>query len=929
MKYKFVIYVVLGYIFLTLISSFFIKNVVHTKEKEHLLTLMQQDLGVKEYYEKHKNIINKSFNEWLPDAAEWHFNHKNSSPYFHNGKLLIPSTNLSFWYSFLEWFEIANKIILLFTFFVILSYFLYVFYLRAKYFVKHRNESLKFSFYVILAISALFCIFLFDKAFFFQVRQDYVLLKVIQADEGVKQYYQQNQAEISKPFDVWIYDVFYWHKENKDKSHYFENGVLKHDIIDVLFPYEIENKLIIKLLNIRRHFSTDDILWVILFLGIYWLVWLINNFFRAWIYQIFERLETLVAIVIFGILFYYLESRNFFLYFLSDDNLAQFMPYMVHSCRILFEMKEIPSYAHFNGGGTYLFQFGIYASLYPIVWLSWAIAKYLFKNEVYLIEIYTCIHFLIGIVSVIRFLKYHRVDSFISVFFTIAWIFSGYHLMTTRSWYYTSSVIAYLPLSLYLVQKIINENKWKHAFYLCIVFLLFYFSGNVQLLAYSALFLGIFVISQTFSAKSLSFYPKLFFAVFAFLVLCSPFVLLQISNVYEAYGARHDDGELSSIAHGILSIFFPYPYFFSNHPMGWPYVNRELIYEHCIPNEISNFYFINPIVVAGLLFLIPSSSMFFSTRKVSTTHVLSWSLIGMGILAFVLCLGSYGFLWNLLQKLPFFDKFFGAFKFFPFFILFLTLYSALENNRVFAGKKYWLFVVSMYVVLSIWFAFFVICHSNSSFYPYYAKSILDLEKKSVYDEIRKSGSYVWSITPERSAEKNYVFTLPHNISTLLKIHSLNGYENFSSKPVYQTVEELREHAVGWIILPQGDIVSFNRFKEFDGGRLIHESKLFFEDNDIKVFQLNNSLPIFRYSDGQKVEVRYRGFGYEINSQNRTAELIANIAVRDKLKIYNEQRELVQYTAKDMYTIIINLQNPCQKVYIDYSPFFKTCIHTII
>jgi len=84
-------------IFLTVLT-FFLLFVIYIKqkeieeieemiEKENIIAIMKNDSGVLQYYENEKDVIKKSFNEWLPDAADWHYHNKHNSPYYEDGKL--------------------------------------------------------------------------------------------------------------------------------------------------------------------------------------------------------------------------------------------------------------------------------------------------------------------------------------------------------------------------------------------------------------------------------------------------------------------------------------------------------------------------------------------------------------------------------------------------------------------------------------------------------------------------------------------------------------------------------------------------------------------------------------------------------------------------------------------------------------------------
>ncbi|MCS7004812.1 MAG: hypothetical protein NZM38_05745 [Cytophagales bacterium] len=57
--------------------------------KQQLINIMKDDEGVKQYYAEHSQEIGKSFENWLPDAAQWHLDNKDKSNYFKQGQLIV------------------------------------------------------------------------------------------------------------------------------------------------------------------------------------------------------------------------------------------------------------------------------------------------------------------------------------------------------------------------------------------------------------------------------------------------------------------------------------------------------------------------------------------------------------------------------------------------------------------------------------------------------------------------------------------------------------------------------------------------------------------------------------------------------------------------------------------------------------------------
>ena len=136
--------------------------------------------------------------------------------------------------------------------------------------------------------------------------------------------------------------------------------------------------------------------------------------------------------------------------FLKDDNINQFLPVLIEGMRQLFD-GTLPVFNHYQYMGSPLLEYGTYAVLYPPLILSYALAEYVFGNPFLTLELFVFIHIILGYCCMYFFLRSQHVRKLIALLGSLAFVFSGYALSASSSWYYVAPVLVFLPLLFYLV----------------------------------------------------------------------------------------------------------------------------------------------------------------------------------------------------------------------------------------------------------------------------------------------------------------------------------------------------------------------------------------------------------------------------------------------------------------------------------------------
>ena len=178
-------------------------------------------------------------------------------------------------------------------------------------------------------------------------------------------------------------------------------------------------------------------------------------------YGIYSFIIGLFAVCI-GFLF--LEYKDSF-YFTQDDTFSQFFPVILQAMRDFFSNGNFPSFNPIQFRGMPTLSVGYYSLANPLLYLSYFIAQFIFRNEFLTMEILAFINFIIGFWGIYLLLKKLKVGFAIMLLAIISFLFSGYNLISGRSWYYMLSAMAFSPFLMLYAYEFDKDEEGKILIY--------------------------------------------------------------------------------------------------------------------------------------------------------------------------------------------------------------------------------------------------------------------------------------------------------------------------------------------------------------------------------------------------------------------------------------------------------------------------------
>lgn len=470
-----------------------------------------------------------------------------------------------------------------------------------------------------------------------------------------------------------------------------------------------------------------------------------------------------LIVIILGL--FGLETLHNFHYFIQDDNLSQFAPVIIDACKNLFQNGLFPEINPYQFTGLPTSAISVYALTYPFTYLSYAIAQYLLNDPMCTIDIFCIIHLLIAYMTMYLAGKYLKIKPVWGILGAICYVFSGYSLIGSRSWYYMVPIIAFAPFIIIGLEYLKRNGEFKVKYTLLgmIIVALIAYAGNIQMLLYACVFyfIGLIIL---FLSKNISFIQliKALYPIMLGFVLATPqfYVTLDFCS--------------------------------SVNRIPWNF-NRTTMYDFptfLIPNYIfkmlgmSNLYFdkyFGEIFYSGTLFLSVSlfvtfvNIYFISLKKKKIMFIRSITknmFLILGLIALILSFGKECLLWSILHSLPVFNKFIQPIKMMVFVNLFL----------IFAGSVYlsrFRFSLRMTKNLVLFVTLLLVFHLYNADSALFRFGFNKLPDASVlFNQIFDIKNHrIYSFAPSRSSKDYYPLSLSLNFPTYYGIQAIDAYDD--------------------------------------------------------------------------------------------------------------------------------------------------------
>jgi len=462
-------------------------------------------------------------------------------------------------------------------------------------------------------------------------------------------------------------------------------------------------------------------------------------------------------------------------YFTQDDNHAQFLPKILVGLGMLFqgEFPFIDNYQHF---GSPLFEIGTYAMLDPVMIISYAVCKYILQQPYATLEMYVIVSIFIGAIFLGYAFRMMKVDSFLSFSAIVCFLLSGYFLITIRSWYYVTGITFYMPALLFFFLYAISKGSgWSWFLSAGVIRGVFFYAGNAQYFVYTVLLEAAAYTFVAFKRKQPAFLVRYFYSILLTTGVALPLLLPQLEMQKEIErGAERVIAGAGMPLDALISTIVPYPLSWAPHPCRWGNQNTYLM---------TNMFHIGFIwaltFITGVIGFIRANAGEYR------------ALLILGTVLFFISGGVVSYIYPLKHYIPLLNKMQIAFKWFPYAVFAITIYSMLILNdikKTAPYRKTVLYLVSLSVIISLVVALF---GTSTSFYTYGEKPYPDLNKG--ISNVIKQDDIVFGLAPLRYEMEPYSTALIHNYGCLYDIKTTNFYDPLLPTKINDFPENLDDY----------------------------------------------------------------------------------------------------------------------------------------
>jgi hypothetical protein len=640
----------------------------------------------------------------------------------------------------------------------------------------------------------------------------------------------------------------------------------------------------------------------------------------------------LAGLALLGLALVMLETAQPF-YFCRDDVLACDMPPLLFACRSVWS-GVVPEYNPYAFLGGPLLSEGR-GPTYPPLYLSYALARHAFGNEYATMDILAILHLTAGYLAIFAVARLAGMRGMVACVVGLTFALSGPLLIMGRSWFQVLAMGVYSPLLALAAERLRRrDTSWRWALTVGILIGLYYHAGFPQLWFFGVGFFllhvaGLVVARAIPARRALWVLPALLIgAGLVFPLFDQQRRLAVAMRRSTAYG--------SGVGSYLLSFLFPYPLYHGTLPDG---SGSLLDYQYG-----GHFFYYGSLMAVLFLFALADALARWGrlVPRRRGTHV--WTFCGL--IAFVLCLGTQGYLWRLVEWLPMGLRNYPI-RVLPLFLLFSLLSAGLVLDRwlrQFTQRRGVGLVVAGGACLIL--MYHVSC-ARSSFYNYgfhpYPALPADLLQLVGSPDGKTPYRHLFC-APHRSFDPTYPYSLPHAMPVLYELPALTGYDPLlERKPDFMQVAErldrdidgtLRAYGVRWVLIHrtiwQGNPVSpgTSRILEclvrFNASRVnfaaIHEPESLRGILKVGETRTPDPLCFVAGSPAQALPLRFDARGIEATLSRPAKEqaVVVNFLLHPVMKAYVDGKP-TPLGKDDWLRIVVNVPQGAEKLEVFYQP----------
>ncbi|HUE72396.1 MAG TPA: hypothetical protein VMP01_16040 [Pirellulaceae bacterium] len=453
-----------------------------------------------------------------------------------------------------------------------------------------------------------------------------------------------------------------------------------------------------------------------------------------------------------------LEYRHSYT-FTHDDNLSQFLPVILQSCRGFFDDGAFPTFNPHQYAGSPTASLGTYALTYPPTYASFAFARWVLGDENATIEVFGIAHLLAGYCTMFWAGRTIGLRPALAAAGGLCFALCGFFLIGGRSWYYMLPLATWLPLVAIAIWRLgRGPIGWRWVIGTGLLLGILFHAGNAQMWIYAVSFIGLAgVYVVLYGGQSWRIMAAIACATGLGLAIAMPLFLPQYLETAQL--KRFAGGE--PIVRGLFGLLAPWPLSFADRP-GMA--------------ETSNIRFTTQFYYAGTVFTAASAIGLFSCavyrwpRRVVTANV----LLAMGLVAFIYALGRPGMAWGLTGELPVFKQFRHPMKYLAFVHLFGILGGGLILERLL--KRYP--QPRLDTILAGACAVLMSYHTFLALPAFFSWGIRPYpEAPQWLADLAADGNWrIYPVAPRRSTAENYELSQMNHLPTVYGKLCLTGYD---------------------------------------------------------------------------------------------------------------------------------------------------------
>lgn len=456
-------------------------------------------------------------------------------------------------------------------------------------------------------------------------------------------------------------------------------------------------------------------------------------------------------------------------YFSVDDNHAQFIPVVLASMRGFFAEWTLPTWNAYQMLGQPTMSLGNYALTYPVTYLSYLAAAYLFGDELKIMEAYAWFHLLAGYAATHFMLRAAGARPAVAATGAVCFALSGALLVAGRSWFIYIALAVYLPLAAWSLVTFAAAPRVTARWVILsgLALGIGFHTGHAQMWIYTFIFwgMGLGWIALFKEGGPLRNLAAAAAAVLFCLAVAAPLFLIQYLEVKDLQGPTFNFG-IQPLLDKLLW------------PSGGPAWNVFF-------NDVNLFF--GPLFYL-LFVLMAAASLAYGCRGKPARPFLQMMAFPLLTIFFLIwSLGEEGRLWMWMMHIPPFSQFNSPVKLLPIVHLGAMVSGVLLLENVLAARMripsaalYGLLATSL--VLTVYNA----SQCKQGFYMYgeYPYPPLPAEYTSLPfpKGFTAGGERIFSFTPLRwrKPPEDNVLTLGHDYASYYEVLSAIGYDRGTS-----------------------------------------------------------------------------------------------------------------------------------------------------